>query len=136
LRLSDIKWSTKLLVVSGLNILALLAVGVVGGYRIFIQNRTTESVLKASQVRADAASKARVAILIVGRSEAQLLSASDPQERRTAAVIAATSSLDESIQRRQEALASSSKVAQLSRLLDEIGPVKMQVIKATADEKK
>ena len=132
MRIADINWSTKLLAVSGLYILGLLAVGIVGGYNIYTQNKTTESVLKASQGRADAAGKAQVAILIVARSEAQLLSASDAQEKRAAAIaaIGAASSLDESIQRLQQALAGSAKVAELSRLLQEIGPAKMQVIKA------
>jgi methyl-accepting chemotaxis protein len=132
LRIADVNWSTKLIAVSGLNILGLLAVGVVGGYNIYTQNKTTESVLRASQGRADAAGKAQVAILIVARSEAQLLSASDAPEKRTAAIaaIGAASSLDESIQRLQQALAGSAKVAELSQLLQEIGPAKMQVIKA------
>ncbi len=132
MRIADVNWSTKLIAVSGLNIIGLLAVGVVGGYNIYTQNKTTESVLRASQGRADAAGKAQVAVLIVARSEAQLLSASDAPEKRTAAIaaIGAASSLDESIQRLQQALAGSAKVAELSQLLQEIGPAKMQVIKA------
>jgi len=129
---ADVNWSTKLLAVSGIYILGLLAVGVVGGYNIYTQNKTTESVLRVSQGRADAAGKAQVSILVVARSEAQLLSASDVQEKRTAAIaaIGAASSLDESIQRLQQALRGNAKVAELAQLLQEIGPEKMQVIKA------
>jgi len=68
----------------------------------------------------------------MGRAEAQLLSAVNSDERRTAAIaaIGASSALDESIQRLQDALPGEPKVAELSQLLQEIGPAKMQVIKA------
>jgi methyl-accepting chemotaxis protein len=68
----------------------------------------------------------------MGRAQAQLISASNSGERRTAAItaIGASSALDESIQRLQEALSGNSKVAELSQLLQKIGPAKMQVIKA------
>jgi methyl-accepting chemotaxis protein len=132
LRIADISWSTKLFIVSSIYILGLLSVGVLGGYTIYGQNKATEKALKVSQSRFDAAGKAQVAILIMGRAQAQLLSADGDQERRTAAIaaIGASSALDESIQRLQQALSGSTKVAELSQLLRKIGPAKMEVIKA------
>jgi methyl-accepting chemotaxis protein len=132
LRIADISWSKKLLAVSSIYILGLLSVGVVGGYTIYGQTKATEAALKVSQSRSDAASKAQVAILTMGRAQAQLLSAEGDQERRIAAVtaIGASSALDESIQRLQQALSGSVKVAELSHLLQEIGPAKMEVIRA------
>jgi methyl-accepting chemotaxis protein len=132
IRIADISWSKKLLAVSGMYILGLLSVGVVGGYAVYAENKTTEAALRVSQSRADATSKAQVAILIMGRAEAQLISASNSGERRTAAIaaIGASSALDESIQRLQVALSGNAKVSELSQLLQQIGPQKMQVIKA------
>jgi HEPN domain-containing protein len=68
----------------------------------------------------------------MGRAEAQLPSAVNAEERRTAAIaaIGASLALDESIQRLQDSLPGEPKVAELSQLLQEIGPAKMQVIKA------
>jgi methyl-accepting chemotaxis protein len=132
LRIADISWSTKLFTISGIYIFVLLSVGVLGGYTIYGQNRATEKTLKMSQSRSDAAGKAQVAILIMGRAQAQLLSADGDQERRNAAIaaIASSSALDESIQRLQGTLIGSPKVAELCQLLQKIGPAKMNVIKA------
>jgi methyl-accepting chemotaxis protein len=131
-RIADINWSIKLYAVSGVYILGLLAVGLVGGYNIYSQSATTGAALRASQNRADAAGKAQVAIVNMGLAEAQTLSAADGDEKRTAAIgaIRASSYLDESIQRLQEALAGNTKVEQLSELLKSIGPAKMQLIRA------
>ena len=70
-RIADINWSIKLYAVSGVYILGLLAVGLVGGYNIYSQSATTGAALRASQNRADAAGKAQVAIVNMGLAEAQ-----------------------------------------------------------------
>jgi len=130
--IADISWAKKLLAVSGIYMLGLLSVGIVGGYTIYTDSKTTEVALSASQTRADAASTAQTAILVMGRAQAQLLSAINADERRTAAIaaIGASSALDESIQRLQGALSGNPKVGELSQLLQEIGPAKMKVIQA------
>jgi len=131
-RIADISWAHKLLAVSCIYILGLMSVGVVGSYTIYTDSKTTDAALRASQTRAHAASSAQVAILVMGRAQAQLLSAADADDRRNAAIaaIGASSSLDESIQRLQEALSGNAKVAELSQHLQELGPQKMQVIRA------
>jgi len=131
-RIADISWANKLLAVSGVYILGLLSVGVVGGYTIYSNSRTTEAALSISQTRAHAASAAQIAILAMGRAQAQLLSAADVEQRRTAAIsaIGASSALDESVQRLQAALAGNPRVDELSQLLQQIAPEKIQVIKA------
>jgi hypothetical protein len=131
-RIADISWPKKVLVVSSIYILGLMSVGAVGGYAIYGQNKATGDVLKGSQARADAASKAQASILVMGKAQAELISASGPEERRRAAVLAiqASSTLDESIQRLEQTLSGSHKVAELARLLEEIGPAKMEVIRA------
>jgi cytochrome c peroxidase len=131
-RIADINWSIKLYAVSGIYILGLLTVGVVGGYNIWRQSGTTVTVLHESQARADAAGSARIAIVNMGLAEAQMLSASDGDEKRAASIsaIKASSHLDESIQQLQQVLAGNGKVAQLAQLLESIGPAKMQMIRA------
>ena len=133
-RIADISWPKKVLVVSSIYILGLMSVGAVGGYAIYGQNKATGDALKGSQARADAASKAQASILIMGKAQAELISASGLEDRRRAAVLAiqASSTLDESIQRLQQTLAGSYKVAELARLLEEIGPAKMEVIRAVS----
>jgi hypothetical protein len=120
-RIADISWAKKLLAISGFYALGLLSVGLVGGYTINYNSATTESALGLSQTRAHATGAAQVAILTMGRAQAQLLSATDPDARRTAAIaaIGASSALDESIQRLQEALSNNTKVAELSQLLQD-----------------
>ena len=132
IHVADISWANKLLAVSCVYILGLMSVGVVGGYTIYTNSKTTEAALNLSQTRAHAADAAQVAILVMGRAQAQLLSASDAEGRRGAAIaaIGASSSLDESVQRLQGALAGNPKVDELSQLLQQIAPAKMQVIKA------
>jgi hypothetical protein len=103
-----------------------MTVGAVGGYAIYGQNKATGDALHESQERADAASKAQAAILTMGKAQAELISATGPKDRRHADVLAiqASSTLDESIQRLQQTLAGSQKIAELARLLAEIEPQK------------
>jgi signal transduction histidine kinase/DNA-binding response OmpR family regulator len=131
-RIADISWPKKVLVVSSIYIVGLISVGAVGGYAIYAQNKATSDALRGSQARADAASKAQAAILIMGKAQADLISVSGLEDRRRAAVLAirASSTLDESIQRLQQTLDGSRKVAELAHLLEEIGPAKMEVIRA------
>ena len=134
--IADISWGKKLLAISCVYILGLLSVGVVGGYTIYSNSARTEAALSFSQTRADAASVAQMAVLVMGRAQAQLLSASNAEERRTAALaaIGASAALDESIQRLQAALPRDPKVAELAELLQELGPAKMQAIKVARSD--
>jgi signal transduction histidine kinase/DNA-binding response OmpR family regulator len=131
-RIADISWRNKVLAVSSIYILGLMSVGAIGGYAIYAQNKATGDALKGSQARADAASKAQVAILIMGKAQAELISSHGLGDKRRAAVLAirASSTLDENIQLLQQTLAGNQRVAELARLLEEIGPAKMEVIKA------
>jgi hypothetical protein len=131
-RITEILWTKEFLAVSSIYMTCLLSVGVAGGYTIFNQTRVTEKALQISQARSDAATRAQTAILVMGKAQAQLISAPDPEARRSASVLAirALSDLDENIQHLQEALPGSPKVAELTTLLGKIGPAKMEVIKS------
>lgn len=119
-------------VASTIPVFGLLAVGLLGGYVIYNQNKTTQDALTASQARAHTALQAETAILVMSKAEMQLMSASGPAEERAASVLAiqATSTLDESIQRLQQTLPGSPRVAELARLLKEVSPTKMAVIRS------
>jgi signal transduction histidine kinase/DNA-binding response OmpR family regulator len=118
--------------VSALYVLCLLVVGIVGAYTISTQNKATEHALRISQARAEAATRTLTAILTMGKAQAQLLSASNAGERREAAVLAirAMSALDENIQELQLVLPGNERALELSKLLAQIAPAKMEVIKA------
>jgi PAS domain S-box-containing protein len=85
-----------------------------------------------SQSRADSAGKAQAAILMMGKAQAELIAASSAGDRRVGAVLAikASSTIDESIQRLQQDMPESADVAELARLLKQIEPGKMRVIRA------
>jgi two-component system, NtrC family, sensor kinase len=132
--MSDLKLSKRLMASSTIALLVLVGIAIFGGSTVYLQNKITENVLRVSQSRADSASKAQTAILIMGKAQLQLVAASSLTERRSDAVLAirASSTLDESIQRLQQDLAGDAKVAELSRLLKDIEPAKMRVIRAVS----
>jgi two-component system sensor histidine kinase/response regulator len=130
---SATKGRSKLaLLVNAVYVFCLLSVGLTGAYTISSQNQATEKAIRQSQVRADEAWKTQLGILRMGRAQAQLIGSPESDERRIAAVLAtrAMSELDENIQRLQETLPGNAKVQELASLLAEIGPDKMEVIRA------
>jgi two-component system sensor histidine kinase/response regulator len=130
---SATKGRSKLaLLVNAVYVFCLLSVGLTGAYTISSQNQATEKAIRQSQVRADEAWKTQLGILRMGRAQAQLIGSPESDERTIAAVLAirAMSELDESIQRLQETLPGDTKVQELASLLAEIGPDKMEVIRA------
>jgi PAS domain S-box-containing protein len=129
---TEVNGSKKLFAASTISATGFLLVSMFGGYTIYTQNKTTQQELRKSQARSDAVNRAQVAILTMGKAEAQLVSASDVNQAHAAALLAiqASSILDESVQRLDQTLAGSAKVAELSRSLREIGPIKMAVISA------
>jgi signal transduction histidine kinase/DNA-binding response OmpR family regulator len=124
--------SRIVLLVSVVYSLCLLSVGLVAAYTISTQNRATANALEQSQARANKASNTQTAILTMGKAQAQLVSTSNLEQRRTAAVLAirALSALDENIQQLQKTLPGNPKVLELTTLLALIAPAKMEVIKA------
>jgi diguanylate cyclase (GGDEF)-like protein len=130
----DLNLSKRLMAWSTIALLAFMAAGVFSGRTIYSQNKVTENALRVSQARANSASQAQAAILLMGKAQAQLVAAPDSKERRIDAVltIEAASALDESIQRLQQELGNSSHVTELFGLLEEIAPAKMRVIRAVS----
>ncbi len=139
LLLSNISWRSKILGFAGFFILSLIAIGVLGGYTIYKQNIEMQQATKGmqlsfenAQVRMQAAVNTRIGILEMGRAQAETISAQSRSDARMAAInaIQASSLLDENIQHLQSALPGNEEVNELIKLIDEIKPQKMEVIKA------
>ena len=130
--LSNVSWKKKIFGVTGLFLLGIIVEAVLGGYTIITQNQAMRGALEASYAKVNAAISARVAVLEMNRSQADLISQSDPQKIRQSAVAAirASSRLEEAVQHLAEILSENPSVAELTGLIAEIKPAKMEVIKA------
>ena len=143
--LSNISWRKKILGFAGIFLFGMVLVGVLGGYTIYsqnremqaqnldmqAQNREMQTEFKESQAHVEAAANARIAILAMGRAEAEVISAEDSVDTRQAAIraIAASSLLDESIQNLNATVKNNPSVTELSNLIEEIKPQQLEVIK-------
>lgn len=129
--LANIGWRSKILGFTGIFILAIAATGAVGGYTVYTQSENIKDALRVSQARVVAAANAQLAIARMGRAQNEVISASDHQQVRQAAIqaIQASSLLDESIQILQQTLPDNGHVRELAGLLAEINPLKMDVIR-------
>ena len=130
--LSNISWKKKIFGVTGLFILGLIVEALMGGFTILTQNNAMRQALEVSYAKVNAAITARVAILEMSRSQADLISQSDPQKIRDASIgaIRASSLLEESVQNLARTLGESPEIKELSSLIAEIKPEKMNVIRA------
>ena len=127
---ANTRWRRKILGFSALPALLIVIVGAMGAYNIYDLSRTVVSVQSKSQANVDSAMQARTAILEMGRAQAELIAAHDPQNIRAGAIgaIRASSLLDESLQNLDTTLGGDANVAELLRLLEQIKPQKMQLI--------
>jgi len=130
--LSNISWKKKIFMVTSLFLLGIIVEALLGGYTILAQNKSMRLALEESYAKVNAAITARVAILEMNRSQADLISQSDAQKIRQAAVgaIRASSMLEEAVQHLTETFVDNPSVLELTRLIAEIKPAKMEVIKA------
>ena len=130
--LSNVSWKKKIFGVTGLFLLGIIVEAVLGGYTIITQNSAMREALEASYAKVNAAISARVAVLEMSRSQADLISQSISQKIRQSAVeaIRASSRLEEAVQHLSEILSDDPSVIELTGLIAEIKPQKMEVIKA------
>ncbi len=126
--LAHISWRKKILGLSGLFILAITGVALFGGYVIYQQSQA----LSESQKRVEAATNAQIAILSMGKAQAQLIVAQEPVDIRKAAVAAIQSAalLDENIQNLGIILQGRPEVEELIELVTQMKPVSLGMIKA------
>lgn len=130
-QLSNLSLRTKILFLSGLFILGIITVALVGAGVIYQQGKTVREAVTSSQTRVTAASSASIAIVEMNAAINALLAADDSASIRPAAIssIRASSLLDEQIQNLQAALPESRKVQQLSKLLKQMKPSQMKIIR-------
>ena len=129
--LANIGWRKKILGLCGLFVLGIAGVGLFGGYTIYHQNHTIQAALSESQKRVEAATNAQVAILSMAKAQAQIIAAEEPVDIRKAAIsaIKGAALLDESIHNLEKTLKERPEVEELIRLLTEMKPVSLEVIK-------
>jgi len=143
--LANISWRKKILGFAGIFVVGMILVGALGGYTIYMQNQEMQKQnqemltqnkemqmeFKDSQTHVEAAANARIAILGMGRAQAEVISAAESADIREAAIkaIAASSLLDESIQNLNATVKNNPSVTELVSLIDKIKPQKMEVIK-------
>lgn len=129
---ANVGWRNKIMGLASLFALITVVVAGSAGYTIHVQNQEMHKAHNISQMRMLTALGARSAVVEMGKAQAELVSAQEPGHIRAAAVAAikASSALDESIQKLNEALPDNKQVKELVQLLSELKPAKMGVIKA------
>jgi methyl-accepting chemotaxis protein len=130
--LANVGWRKKILGISALFVLIIIAIGVLGGYNIYQLNHSTLSMFNDFQARVTAATNSRAAIQEMARAQAELIAAQERQDTRKGAVdaIRASSLLDENLQHLSAILHDSTDVQELVQLLEQIKPKKMELIRA------
>lgn len=128
--LENIRWRRKILGFSALQALLIVIVGAMGAYNIHDLTHAVVALQSKSQANVDSAVRARMAILEMGRTQAELIAADDAPHIRAGAIgaIRASSQLDESLQNLSAALGNDANVLALLNLLEQIKPQKMQLI--------
>ncbi len=135
-RLANVAWRTKIWGFSGLFLLGMAIIGTVSGLIVYQQNQQIQHAVETSQYKLDVATNARIALLHLEKSKAQLIVANDRADIRTHAIatIRASSHLDESIQRLAEAI-DDTAVTEMTQLLTQVHDKQMAVIRAGKSNK-
>lgn len=129
--LRDLPWKFKLIIGLAFPLLVAIVSGVLSAITIYNSNQSIFLQLTESRIRQQEASTALVAILKFERS-LQALIASDVKldiRKNAIAAIKSSSSLDEQIQKLSVTLPDNRNVNELTRLLKEIKPVQLQILK-------
>ena len=130
--LSNINWSKKILLLSMFLLSFSLIVGSVGGYFIYQQAKNIRQSIANSRSKTDVAIEARITIIEMDRALKALVAAVEKRDIRKGAIgsIKASSLLDEQIHKLNEALNNDLKVNELKRLIKDIRPIQMKIIRA------
>ena len=130
--LSNINWSKKILLLSMFLLSFSLIVGSVGGYFIYQQAKNIRQSIANSRSKTDVAIEARITIIEMDRALKALVAAVDKRDIRKGAIgsIKASSLLDEQIHKLNEVLNNDLKVNELKRLIKDIRPIQMKIIRA------
>jgi methyl-accepting chemotaxis protein len=129
--LGDLSWRSKILGLASLITICTLVVGVMGGYSILKLSKDVKEANRAISSRMNIVMDAQSALQRMSQKQAEVIAYSDPDQIRIAAVgaIKASSALDEKILLLSEALPGDSKVADLEKLVQQLKPGRMDIIK-------
>lgn len=129
---ANISWRNKLLILAGTFAIGAVIIAAIGGWVILSQNLAFQEAFASASIRTSAAYNARLAMVAMGKAQAEVIAQSSPEATRSAAVAAikAASALDEQIQRLTLALPSDQKVMQLALINKELAPIKLGIITA------
>ena len=130
--LSNINWSKKILLLSMFLLSFSLVVGSVGGYFIYQQAKNIRLSIANSRSKTDVAINARITIIEMDRALKALVAAVEKKDIRKGAIgsIKASSLLDEQIHKLNEVLDNNLKVIDLKKLIKDIRPIQMKIIRA------
>ncbi len=129
--LGDIGWRSKILGLASLITMCTLAVGLMGGYSILKLSKDVKEANRAISLRMNIIVDAQSALQRMSQQQAAVIAYSDPDQVRAAAIgaIKASSTLDEKIHLLAEALPGDPKVADLEKLVQQLKPKRMEIIK-------
>jgi methyl-accepting chemotaxis protein len=131
--LSRYSLSTKILGLSGLGIIAMVAIFAFGGFVLTRSFDQFLGVAKQAGDQAQSASATRAMVMAMERSQALVIAATDPVEatRLARESIKQATALEETVQQMQTLLGGQNpKVAKMLAYINEIKPVRMQIIGA------
>jgi methyl-accepting chemotaxis protein len=130
--LTRIGWRTKILAFAGIFSFGIVIVGTVGGGAIYYLSSIISTQVMEAEREAEAATRARIALVTMDGAQARLIAASTPEDIRAAAVasIKAASHLDEQLNLLAENLKANANVAELVRIAEEIKPTRVEIIQA------
>ena len=128
--LSHLSWRYKLIAMSVLPALVAIGCVVLASFTLTQQNLALTTAIEASQTRQHQANSTLVAIMKLQRDLQALIASNTPAQIRENAIatIKASSTLDEQIQRLEEAIPDSNAVQTLKQELTDLRPLQMKVI--------
>ena len=128
--LSHLSWRYKLIAMSVLPALVAIGCVVLASFTLTQQNLALTTAIEASQARQHQANSTLVAIMKLQRDLQALIASNTPAQIRENAIatIKASSTLDEQIQRLEEAIPDSNAVQTLKQELTDLRPLQMKVI--------
>lgn len=130
--LANISWGKKLFALTSIFIIGSLILGLVASYALHNISQSINQSASVSQSRISAATKARIAIVEMGRARSQLIAEEDPQKilSYARAMILQSTYLSQALQALQEALPDNKDAEKLIKTYDEIRTAQNRIIVA------
>lgn len=128
--LSNISWGKKLFVLTSIFIIGSVILGLIASYALHHLSRSINDVATVSQLRINAATSARIAIVEMGRARSKLIAEENPSSIRTAAreMILQSTYLSQALQKLKEILQDNKDVDILIKTYDEIRTTQNKII--------